>query len=185
MLVITLRSCVAAAALSVLLPLASIMTASLASGWFDPLRNALSDLGHAARSRVAPIFNWGLSTGGLMITLVSAVCFRKYRLLLAAGMATGYSLVLVAVFDEIYGYLHFVVSVAFFLSLAFTLAAYAASFRTLTPLPALAAGITAWILHIGYNIPKGAAIPELVSILLCAPFYLHAALTCSRVGEYS
>lgn len=177
------RKCVIAAAASVLLPLTSIVVASLASGWFNPLNNALSDLGHATRSQVAPIFNWGLSTGGLAIALISFTCFRKYRLLLAAGIVTGYSLLLVAVFDEIYGHLHFIVSVAFFLSLAFTLTAYAATFRTLTPLPALAISIAAWILHLGYGIPRGAAIPELVSIILCLPFYLHAAATYPRVEE--
>jgi hypothetical membrane protein len=44
-------------------PLLLVLLAALLSGWFNPLTNALSDLGHATRSPVAPIFNLGLSLG--------------------------------------------------------------------------------------------------------------------------
>ena len=81
-------------------------------------------------------------------------------------------MILVAVFDEVYKGLHFTVSVVFFLSLALFLIAYAVYFKSYLPLPALGIFISAWILHLAYKVPKGAAIPELVSVFATIPFYI-------------
>ncbi len=43
--------------LSIIIPLISILVAAVLSDWFSIVNNALSDLGHAKRSSVAPLFN--------------------------------------------------------------------------------------------------------------------------------
>lgn len=166
--------CLFLAYLSIAVPLVSIAVAILLSDWFSVVNNALSDLGHATKSSVAPVFNFGLSLGGALIIYISARCMHKNKAFSTVGFLVGFTLTLVAVFDEVYGGLHFAVSVAFFLSLALFLIAYGINFRTYLPLPALVISIIAWILHIRYRIPKGAAIPELVSIFATIPFYLDA-----------
>ena len=165
--------CLSLAYLSIAIPLISIAMAILLSDWFSITNNALSDLGHATRSSVAPIFNFGLSLGGALIIYTSTLCIYKIsKAFSVVGFLVGFTLILVAVFDEIYRGLHFTVSVAFFLSLAVFLIAYGIYFRSYLPLPALVVTIIAWVLHFIYDIPKGVAIPELVSIFATLPFYI-------------
>jgi len=165
--------CLYLAYLSIAVPLISIAIATLLSDWFSITNNALSDLGHATRSFVAPIFNFGLSLGGALIIYVSALCiYKTSKAFSAVGFLVGFTLILVAVFDEIYRGLHFKVSVAFFLSLAVFLVAYGVYFRSYLPISALTVAILAWLIHFAYNIPEGVAIPELVSVFATAPFYI-------------
>ena len=89
---------------------------------------------------------------------------------------SGYSLVLVAVFDEVYGRLHFWVSVLFFISLAALLCIYIAVskgiLQRVSAAIALILALLAWVIHLTFKQPPGAAIPELISI---APFYIDIA----------
>lgn len=160
-------------------PLAFIAIAALTSSWFSIYDNALSDLGHAVKSPAAPIFNTGLSLGGFLIML-AAVRLLNRRALTIAYIAVGYSLNLVAVFDEVYGDLHFIVSTLFFLSLALVLMVYSVAFHTWTPIPALAVGVTIWVIHFTYSVPRGAAIPELISILIVLPYYIGSFKAVTR-----
>jgi len=172
--------CAALALSAVLVPLAFIAAAALASGWFRLLENALSDLGHATRSNVAPLFNFGLAAGGFLLAAHGLTCaVRRSPHIGATLAAAGFLLTLVAVFDEVYGRLHFYVSVAFFLSLAVLLAEYAAwsrGARRALALLALAVGAASWALHLGLGVPRGAALPELVSVGAALPFYFDFAL---------
>ncbi|MEM2739634.1 MAG: hypothetical protein QXQ29_02385 [Candidatus Bathyarchaeia archaeon] len=162
--------------LSISIPFTSIATSIAISGWFNIIDNALSDLGHAIRSPVAPIFNFGLSLGGLLISIVSTLYFGKlFRILSVCGVLVGYTLILVAVFDEVYRSLHFTVSVAFFLSIALTLSIYAYLYKNPLAVFALILGLASWLLHLSYGIPRGAAIPELISIAVAIPFYIDLA----------
>ncbi|MCX8185476.1 MAG: DUF998 domain-containing protein [Sulfolobales archaeon] len=175
------KKCVILAVLVYITPLTAIAIAAGLSGWFDLLRNALSDLGHATRSSVAPIFNLGLYMGSFLLALFalkySANCSKliTYLLLLSA-----FCLGLVAVFDEVYGLLHFWVSVAFFISVAALLIGYSIEFHSYVyPVAALAAGVASWITHLAYRVPRGAAVPELISIFLTLPLYLrYVTLVC-------
>ena len=170
---INVKLCLFLAYLSIAVPLLAIGIAILLSGWFDIVNNALSDLGHAIKSPVAPIFNFGLSLGGALILYLSAIClYKSSKLFSSTSSLVGFALILVAVFDEVYKGLHFTVSVVFFLSLALFLIAYAVYFKSYLPLPALGIFIIAWILHLAYKVPKGAAIPELVSVFATIPFYI-------------
>jgi len=173
------RGCSIIVLASVLVPLACIAVAALSSGWFNLWNNALSDLGHAVRSNVAPIFNFGLSAGGLLVALVGVCSLGKSRLIGWTLVLAGYFLILIAVFDEVYRDLHFYVSAAFFVSIAVLLTEYALTVRGLRGLLAslaIAVGVAAWVAHMVYGVPRGAAVPELISICVALPFYLDFTL---------
>ncbi len=164
--------------LSFSLPLSLILISIAISPWFNIFDNALSDLGHATRSAAAPVFNFGLASGGFLAALISA----KYVIEEdgASGTAlilAGFFLVLIAVFDEIYGFLHFVVSVAFFIMLAIFLIIYAARYgRRAYVALCLIISMSVWASHFGLGVPKGVAIPEFISFLLFLPFYVDVVL---------
>ncbi|RLF19402.1 MAG: hypothetical protein DRZ82_05870 [Thermoprotei archaeon] len=167
--------------LAFIIPLTFIAVSIIRAPWFSILDNALSDLGHAKRSNVAPLFNFGLSLGGFLVGLVSTYYVSRISKALSITLSlTGYSLILVAVFDEVYGYLHFMVSVLFFMSLAASLIAYAIVKRTILPIPLLIIGISAWVIHYLYDIPRGVAIPELISIIIVLPFYINLVVEATR-----
>jgi len=177
-------ACFTVAMAGLLVPLLLIGVAALASGRFNLVNNALSDLGHATRSPVAWIFNLGLSACAFLLALYSAMyAIRHSKAIAALLMVSAYFLNLVAVFDEVYGRLHFWVSVMFFISLAALLVAYLLSFKKHAPavVVALAASIATWVLHMVYGVPRGAAIPELVSIAAVIPFYLsYSREVCTK-----
>lgn len=160
--------------LSVVVPLLFIGLAALSSPWFSLFNNALSDLGHAVKSDSAPLFNLGLVLGGLLVFTVSLRSPWVNKACNAVLAYSGFSLILVGVFDEVYGFLHFVVSIMFFIGLAAFLVVVAIHerlFIKITSLVLLAVFITSWYIHYTYGIPRGAAIPELVSIASFTPIY--------------
>lgn len=170
---------------SITIPLLFIVISAYLSGWFDLYNNALSDLGHPTESNVAAVFNFGLSLGGFLMSLIGVKCFSKYSRLIGYLIAlSGYSLILISVFDEVYGLLHFVVSVLFFVSLILTMLIYVLKIRNvkIASLAILLIALNAllWYMHFVYRIPKGAAIPELASVFTVAPFYLHLSWRISN-----
>ncbi len=176
----TLR-CLSLNLLSAIVPLSLVTLAIHMAPWFNFYKNALSDLGHVLKSEVAPVFNLGLSSGGFLIGVYAVACVNRIgRLLTMVLLLVGYSLILVGVFDESYGFFHFTASVAFFLSLGLFLAVYILARRTLWPLISLAIGAVAWTLHLVWKVPKGAAIPELISVMVVLPFYLSLSMRGGR-----
>jgi len=172
------KLCICLAMLSIVVPLLFIAVAASVSGWFNVFNNALSDLGHAHRS-TAPIFNFGLVLGSFLLTSFAFLyAYRSSRLIAVLLVVSAFSLNLVAVFDEVYGRLHSWVSAAFFLSLAVLLAGYSYVEKRVAPFAALAVGVAvaSWVLHFAYRTPRGAAIPELISVFVSAPFLIHFAL---------
>jgi len=171
------RSCILTALLSVSMPLLFILMAITFSTWFNVYDNALSDLGHAMRSSVAPIFNAGLSLGAFLLVVFAVGYVKNVSKALAILIALcAFSLNLVAVFDEVYGSLHYWVSVAFFTLVAFLLVGcgYVMKRMSLAML-ALAVGIAVWYIHITHKVPRGAAIPELISVFISIPFLITFA----------
>lgn len=164
--------------LSITIPLASIALSAYLSGWFNVCTNALSDLGHATMSNVSSIFNIGLSMGGLMMSIFGAKYVVSYSRLISFLVAlTGYLLILVSVFNEIYGLLHFVISFLFFTLLLLSMLLYVLKLGNnvliYTFIFLLGLNILVWYMHFALRIPKGAALPELISIFTVIPFYLH------------
>ncbi|RDD53783.1 MAG: DUF998 domain-containing protein [Candidatus Korarchaeota archaeon NZ13-K] len=171
-----MRSKPTALALSaVCVPLASIFVAILLSPWFRWERNALSDLGHAIKSEVAPIFNLGLVTGGLLFLIFSAFYMhRRYPLTSKLMILASYFLMLIGTFDEVYGFLHFIVSLAFFIMLAFAALAYSyESGRSYPVAITLVIGIS-WALQLSGICECGASVPEMISVLASLIWFADA-----------
>jgi len=163
--------------LSIIIPLISILVAAVLSDWFNIVNNALSDLGHAKRSSVAPLFNAGLVLGGLLAYTI-AITSRDVRIHYNITLIyLTVMLIFIGVFDEVYGGLHFAVSVAFFLGLLiFILMCILDKKLSLTVrvigVLLITISLVVWALHFIAKTPSGAAIPELISILSWLPFYL-------------
>ena len=171
----------------VLLAVAALLAAYISIGasivlspWFSWERNALSDLGHSAKSVVAPIFNFGLLLTGVLILIYAVTIFRreaKYTSLCLA--VSSFLLQLVAMFDEIYGYLHYVVSVLFFVSLGITLLVFAVEKRSILAVILFFSAFTSWILYWFKAYTMGIAVPETISAivvtlwLLVTTFRMH------------
>jgi len=162
---------------SILIPISCILIAWLLSGFFNPFNNALSDLGHAVKSRVAPVFNGGLVIGGLLTYSIALVSRHIPKIYNAILVYTGISLMLIGVYDEVYRGLHFTVSVMFFLGTMVFLATVSirekSSVVRLLSATALIVEVITWVIYFTYRVPRGAAIPELVSVACFTPFYLY------------
>jgi len=138
---------------------------SIASApWFSWWKNALSDLGNAFRRESAPYYNFGLLLAGFLIAVYAVTAFRrhaKYTSISVAALA--FMLQLVAVFDEVYGFLHQIVSVLFFVSLAVASATYAVEKRSILAAASFVIGLASWILYWAGTYEAGVAVPEIIS----------------------
>jgi hypothetical membrane protein len=168
------------ALLGIVAPLVAIffIAASIVlSPWFSWGSNALSDLGHSFKREVAPLFNFGLLLCGFLIILYSFTSFRKHAKYTSYVLViVGLTLQLVATFDEVYGALHFLVSVLFFAALGFASLSYAVEKRSVLAFAALAVGSVSWILY-GLGIySAGIAVPETVSSMAAVTWVVVSAL---------
>lgn len=172
--------------LGILAPLVAIFFIALSivlSPWFSWGSNALSDLGRSAatdvapKSEVAPLFNFGLLLCGFLIIVYSFTCFRKHAKYTSYVLVlTGLSLQLVATFDEVYGALHFLVSVLFFAALGFASISYVVEKRSILAFAALVIGSVSWMLY-GLGIySAGIAVPETGSSMAAVLWIAVSAL---------
>jgi len=175
---------VALIAIGVSISLAGVLAASLMAGWFSWWRNALSDLGHATRHpETAVLFNGSLIVGGILVAAGGSLLLCAGERALALGfMLVGLGLALVGGFDEVYGRVHFAVSVFLFASLGVLLVAVAVSSRSPYPLTSIAVGAAAWALHFVAGVPEGAAVPEIVSVVATLPWALRSLLRVAGRG---
>jgi len=144
--------------------MALIFLSILLSPWFNWGQNALSDLGHSINSNVAALFNFGLLLSGFFVTLYSLTSFRNYAKKTSYFMVfVGLSLQFIAMFDEVYGSLHTIVSVLFFVLLTFSSISFALEKKSLLAGLAVIISILSWILY-GLDLySSGIAVPETVS----------------------
>lgn len=158
-----------------------IAASILAYPGFSWRRNALSDLGHATRSRSAVLYNFGIFTSGFLMGLYAATCVSKRRpaTALCTGLA-GYVLGLVAVFDEVYGQVHVAVSTLFFLTLLASSIAYSAEGRWLPPAVLAVLGVFVWAAFWASLLECGVAVPEAISVILVFIWYLKLVAEASR-----
>ncbi|ADI31528.1 DUF998 domain-containing protein [Staphylothermus hellenicus] len=160
--------------LSFSFPLIMIALAISVSPWFNILNNALSDLGHAVKSGAAPIFNLGLAIGGILIIMVglrNLYMWSKIKGSLIISM--GIFLNLIGVFDEVYGWIHFLVSVLFFLSIITYFIALSILDKSWIAVLLIISHIVMWYMHFALRIPRGAAVPELLAVFTFLPFYIR------------
>lgn len=160
-----------------LLAFVSIGVSITLSPWFSWEKSALSDLGHAVESGVAPIFNFGLLLTGFFLTIYVVKVLKGY------ARWTGYSLVisaftlqLIAVFDEVYVLLHLVVSILFFVSLGVTSLLYAVERKSHSAVSAFAIGLISWILYWAEFYSAGVAVPETISSVAVLFWIIPSAL---------
>jgi hypothetical membrane protein len=154
-----------------------VFASIILSPWFSWWNNALSDLGHSLNSDVAPLFNFGLLASGFCVILYSITVFRnhaKYTSFLLA--VAGLSLQLIATFDEVYGSLHFLVSVLFFLSLGFASTAYITEKKSVVAFAALLIGSISWILYGAEVYSAGIAVPEAISAIAASAWIMLSAI---------
>jgi len=147
------------------------------SPWFSWQSNALSDLGHSVNSNVAPLFNFGLFLAGFLVIVYSIGSLRNYAryssycLLISALM-----LQLVAVFDEVYGLLHFAVSVLFVASLGASSIVYAVEKRSILASATFIIGLSSWGLFWTGIYSGGVAVPETISSAAITLWIISSAL---------
>jgi len=155
---------------------------SIASApWFRWSRNALSDLGHASRLESALYYNFGLAAGGLLITIYAVTSLMnraRYTGLCLA--ASAFSLQLVAVFDEIYGHTHLIVSEVFFILLLLSSLIYALERRSIIASCSFIVGLCAWILYWMNLYSAGIAVPEIISATAAVSWIIISALEALR-----
>jgi hypothetical membrane protein len=164
-------------AIGPLLAYVSIGVSIALSPWFSWEKSALSDLGHAVKSGVAPIFNFGLLLTGFFLTIYAVKVLKVY------ARWTGYSLVisaftlqLIAVFDEVYGLLHLVVSILFFVSLGVTSLFYAVERKSYSAVAAFSIGLISWIFYWAEFYSAGVAVPEIISSVAVLFWIIPSAL---------
>ncbi len=147
------------------------------SPWFSWEVNALSDLGHSVKSEVAPIFNLGLLLSGFLVTVYALIAFRKHAKYTSICLvASALSLQLIATFDEVYGFLHFAVSVLFFVSIGITSIMYAIERKSSLAVISFIIVLGSWALYEMKIYRAGVAVPEIISTLAVASFLIYSAL---------
>jgi len=154
-----------------------VVISIILSPWFSWWSNALSDLGHSVNSEVAPLFNFGLLLSGFFMIIYSITTFRNHAKYTSYFLViVGLSLQLVATFDEVYGSLHFLVSVLFFAALGFASIIYAVEKRSVVAFAALIIGFGSWVLY-GVGIySAGIAVPETTSSMATFAWIMLSAL---------
>lgn len=161
-------------------PLAAYICISLSillSPSFSWHANALSDLGHSLKSPVAPIYNLGLLIAGFLITLYAARPLMNYAKCTGASlMITALLLQAVAVFDEVYGVIHSVASVLFFMLAGVTCIIYAVERRSILAAIAFVVGLLSWVLWWAGVYRAGVAVPEIISALAVTAAVYHSAI---------
>lgn len=147
----------------------SILLSLVLSPWFSWESNALSDLGRAVTSDAAPIFNLGLLLAGFLMMIYALTVFQKHAKYSSFCLLVSTFLVqLLAVFNEVYGSLHYVVAVPHFVMLSLTSIVYTVEKRSAVALSTFIIVMFSWLLY-GLNIFNiGIAVPETVSKLVLA-----------------
>ncbi len=156
------------------------------SPWFDWGSDALSDLGHATRSSVAPIFNFGLLLAGFLIMVYAIVALSKHSKYTSICLtAAAFALQMVSTFDEVYASIHYGVSVLLFASLGVALLVHTVEKKSLLALATFIVGSGSWILY-GIKVYRaGVAVPETVSWTAVALWLIVSSLRIYFEGRLS
>jgi len=154
-----------------------VLIAIIFSPWFSWWNNALSDLGHSVHSEAAAWFNFGLLLSGFFMILYPSMIFRRHAKYTSYFLVVvGVSLQMIATFDEVYGSLHFLVSVLFFAALGFASTSYAVEKKSVIALVALIVGSASWILYGAKIVDIGIAVPEAISSIATFTWIMLSAL---------
>jgi len=142
----------------------SIAVSIVLSPWFSWERNALSDLGHSVKSGVASIFNLGLLLASFLTIIYTAMIFREHAKYTSVFLViSSFTLQLVATFDEVYGFLHFAVSLLFFVLIGVSSIAYTIERRSRFAGVMFIIYLGSWISYGVRTYNAGVAVPETIS----------------------
>ena len=83
---------------------------------------------------------------------------------------------LVATFDEVYGSLHVIVSILFFVSLGLASIVYAVERKSVLALAAFVIGLGSWILYSAGMYSTGVAVPETISSVVTVSWVMLSAI---------
>ena len=140
-----------------------------------------SSLRNATSSSVAPLFNFGLLLAGFLAAIYSVTVLTvQARFTGCILLVSALLLQLVAVFDEVYGFLHFLVSVLLFVSFGLASLAFAVEKRSALGLAAFVTGLGAWAFYYVGLYGGGIAIPELISSAASVSWVISSSLNTLR-----
>ncbi len=168
-----------------LVALTGIITAILTSGNWNPLYNAISDLGvpsHNLTTAITLNVTFTVSSYLLIIcTLLNRNLLDRTELYLLQGVAI--ALNLVAVVNESYGLAHFIVSTILFTLLGTYVLYNIIKHRSIILILLTLTSLTLWTTHLALSTPRGAAIPELTTITTAAICYIKYTIRHSKVTK--
>jgi len=153
--------------------------------WFDWRKNALSDLGNSAKSEVAAQFNFGLLLVGLLMILLALNYVRRSsRISWILFAVSGFLLQMIAAFDEVYGRLHFLISVAIFACMGLTILVDSIELRSKAILSIFALYAFIWPLYLLIKTSTGiltrAAVAEVSSVILFMAYFILRCIKAPR-----
>jgi hypothetical membrane protein len=152
-----------------LLVYASIALSLVLSPRFSWESNALSDLGDAVNSDAASIFNLGLLLAGFLMMVYALTVFKKHAKYSSfCLLVSTFFVQLLAVFNEVYGSLHYAVAVPHFVMLSVTSIVYTVEKRSTVALTTFLIVMFSWLLYALNIFNIGIAVPETVSKLVLA-----------------
>jgi len=91
-------------------------------------------------------------------------------------LTPAFALQLVAVFDEVCGLLHLIVSVLFFILLGLTSLLYAAERKSYSAVVAFTVGLISWMFYWTEIYSTGVAVPETISSIAALAWIIPSAL---------
>jgi hypothetical membrane protein len=148
---------------------ASIAVSLVLSPGFSWENSALSDLGHATESNVAPIFNLGLLLAGFLLMIYALTAFKKHaKYSSICLLASTFLIQLLAAFNEVYGSLHYAIAVPHFVMLSVTSIVYTVEKRSAVALTTFLIVLGSWMLYSLNIFNIGIAVPETISKLVVA-----------------
>jgi hypothetical membrane protein len=141
----------------------SIGVSVVLSPWFSWESNALSDLGHV-NSEVASIFNFGLLLAGFLMMVYAVTAFRKHaKYASICLLISAFMIQLLATFNEVYGSLHYAISVPHFIMLSITSIVYAIERKSSLAMITFIIVLVSWALYGMKIFNVGVAVPETIS----------------------
>jgi hypothetical membrane protein len=158
-----------------------IIISIIYSPWFSWQRNALSDLGHSVKSVTASIFNFGLLLTGFLIIIYVITIFQEHAKYTSFCLVvSAFILQSVAMFNEVYGFIHGVMAVLFFVSLWIASIVNAVEKKSFLALIVFIIGFGVWVLY-GFRVyDAGIAVPEIVSFAASASLLQWSAIKILR-----
>ena len=150
-----------------------IFLAIFLAPWFRWSKNALSNLGNVNRSSVTPIFNLGLATGGLLLILYSVIYLREdARYAWIGYLLAGHFQQLIGVFNEVYGVLHVLIAILFYIFLGIAQAIHSIERRSKAGIPLLFIYFIIWAAYYNNFVETGLAVPEIISSLIMIIYFI-------------